>query len=245
MGKIGQLNDILLYSEQDSTSRKVLEQLAGQRPEMRVTMGDEETPSRRVLADPAVLEQVKEFEQNQLDELGGFAENTDENMERLAILDTLTVTYNGRSFLRELDQTLKQAWRYSRPAALCMVSIDGFDEIQEQYRTLTANSVLRICADAIKKTVRAGDIVARYSGSDFGVIFPNTTTAGATIVAEKIRETMGNQVITHNWNFIKITSSLGIASYPTHAYDRDELISVAMQALYVSKSRGGDRVCTI
>ncbi len=245
MGKIGQINDILLYAAQDSMSRRVIETLASQRAEMRVNMGDEENPPRRILADPNVLEQVKEFEQNQLDELGGFAENTDENMERLAILDTLTVTYNGRSFLRELDQTLKQAWRYSRPASLCMVSIDGFEEIQEQYRTMTANSVLRICADAIKKSVRSGDIVARYSGSDFGVICPNTTTAGATIIAEKIRETMGNQVITHNWNFIKITGSLGIAGYPSHAYDRDELISVAMQALYVSKSRGGDRVCTI
>lgn len=233
MGKIGHLSQLWLYPE-DSTYRKVMEDLMAQRPEM-----------KRVLADPAVLEQVKEFEETQIQELGGFAENTAENMERLAILDTLTVTYNGRSFLRELDQTIKQAWRYSRSASLCMVSIDSFDHIEAEYRTLTANSVLRICADAIKKTVRPGDIVARYSGADFGVIFPDTTTAGATIVAERIREALGNQVITHNWNFIKITSSLGIATYPTHAYDRDELISIAMQALYVSKSRGGDRVCTI
>lgn len=234
MGKIGHLNEILLYAEESSYTKLVLEELIAHRPEM-----------KRVLADPAVLEQVKEFEQSQLEELGGFAENTAENMERLAILDTLTVTYNGRSFLRELDQTLKQAWRYSRSASLCMVSIDGFDEIQEQYKSLTANSVLRICADSIKKTVRPGDIVARYSGADFGVIFPDTTTSGATIIAEKIRETIGNQVITHNWNFLKITGSLGIATYPAHAYDRDELVSIAMQALYVSKSRGGDRVCTI
>ncbi len=233
MGKIGHLSQIWLLSE-ESTYRQVMESLMAQRPEM-----------KRVLADPAVLEQVKEFEATQLDVIGGFAENTAENMERLAILDTLTVTYNGRSFLRELDQTLKQAWRYDRPASLCMVSIDGFDEIQEQYRTLTANSVLRIAADALKKTVRAGDIVARYTGADFGIILPDTSTASATMLGEKIRETLGNQVITYNWDFIKITGSIGISTYPTHAYDRDELISIAMQALYVSKSRGGDRVCTI
>jgi diguanylate cyclase (GGDEF)-like protein len=233
VGKIGHLSQIWLYSE-DSTYRKVMEELMSQRPEM-----------RRVLADPAVLEQVKEFEETQLEELGGFAENTAENLERLAILDALTLTFNGRSFLRELDQTLKQAWRYSRPASLCMVSIDGFEQIQDEHRELTANSVLRICADAIKRTIRPGDCLARYSGADFGVIFPNTNTAGATIIAEKIRQTLGNQVITLNWDFIKITGSLGIATYPTHAYDRDELISISMQALYVSKSRGGDRVCTI
>ncbi len=233
MGKIGHLSQIWLYSE-ESTYRRVMEDLMSQRPEM-----------RRVLADPGVLEQVKEFEEAQLEELGGFAENTAENMERLALLDTLTVTYNGRSFLRELDQTLKHAWRYNRMASLCMVSLDGFDEIVQNYRTLTANNVLRICADAIKKSVRTGDIVARYSGTDFAVIMPNTTTAGATIIAERIRETLGTQVITHNWNFIKITGSLGIATYPLHAYDRDELISIAMQALYVSKERGGDRACTI
>lgn len=70
-----------------------MEDLMSQRPEM-----------RRVLADPAVLEQVKEFEETQLEELGGFAENTAENMERLALLDALTVTFNGRSFLKELAQ---------------------------------------------------------------------------------------------------------------------------------------------
>lgn len=211
-----------------------MEELMNQRPEM-----------RRVLADPAVLEQIKEFEETQLEELGGFAESTAENMERLAILDPLTSTFNGRSFLRELDQTLKQSWRYSRPASLCMVSIDSYDEILEQHRELTANSVLRICAEAIKKTIRPGDCLARYSGADFGVICPSTSTASATILAEKIRQTLGNQVITLNWDFIKITGSIGIATYPTHAYDRDELISISMQALYVSKSRGGDRVCTI
>lgn len=222
-----------MYPE-ESTYRQVMEALMEQRPEM-----------RRILADPDMLQQIKEFEERQYDELGGFAENTAENMERLAILDTLTVTYNVRSFLRELDQTLKHAWRYSRSASLCMVSIDGFEELQAQHSSLTANNVLRICADAIKKAVRPGDIVARYNGADFGVIFPNTSTAGATIIAEKIRETLGTQVITHNWNIIKITGSLGIATYPSHAYDRDELISIALQALYVSKSRGGDRLCTI
>lgn len=233
MGKIGHLSQIWLYGE-DSTYRKVIEDLMNQRPEM-----------KRVFADPTVLEQVKEFEQSQLDELNAMAENSADNMERLALLDTLTGTYNGRSFLRLLDQNLKYAWRYNRMASLCMVSIDGFDEIVKQYRNLTANAVLKICADAIKKTVRSTDVIARYSGTDFGIVMPNASTAAATIIAEKVRETLGTQVITHNWNNIKITASLGLATYPLHAYDRDELISIAMQTLYVSKSRGGDRVCTI
>lgn len=233
MGKIGHLSQIWLYGE-DSLYRKAIETLMAKRPEM-----------KRVLADPAVLEQVKEFEANQLQEVEALAENTAENMERLALLDTLTATYNGRSFLRLLDQTLKQAWRYNRVASLCMVSIDNFEDIQKEYQDLTANAILRICADAIKKTVRSQDIVARYSGTDFGIIMPDTATAAATIIAEHIRETLGTQVVTHNWQNIKITASLGLATYPIHAYDRDELISIAMQALYVSKSRGGDRVCTI
>lgn len=233
MGKIGHLSQIWMYSE-ESVYRRVVEELMAHRAEM-----------SRALVDQEMLQQIKDYEEQQNEELGGFAENTAENMERLAVLDTLTVTYNARSFLRELDQTLKHAWRYSKTACLCMVSIDGWEEIEQQYGPLTANSVLRICADAIKRTVRPSDVLARYAGSDFAVVFPNTSTASATIVAERIRETLGSQVITHNWNNIKLTGSLGIASYPGHAYDRDELISIALQALYVSKSRGGDRVCTI
>lgn len=200
---------------------------------------------RRVLADEAVLAQVKEFEESQLQEYGGFEENTDENMEKLALIDPLTGVYNGRSFLKELDQSLKQAWRYSRNASLCMVSIDGFEEIVEQFGHLTGNTVLRICASAVQKKVRAQDIIARYSGTDFGVIMPNTTTAEAVMLGEQVREALATQIITHNWNHLRITASLGICTYPIHAYDRDELISIAMQALYVSKERGGDRVCTI
>lgn len=233
MGRIGHFSQIWLQAE-NSMYRRVFQDLMNLRPEM-----------RRVFADSAVLEQVKEFEQNQLHHVGALADNTAENMERLALLDTLTGTYNGRSFLHHLDQTLKHAWRYNRMASLCMVSIDAFEEIAHQYGSLTANAVLRICADAIKKNVRSTDIVARYSGTDFGIVLPDTDTAAATITAEKIRETLSTQVITHNWNHIKITSSLGLVTYPTHAFDRDELISIAMQALFVSKSRGGDRVCTI
>lgn len=233
MGKIGHLSQLWIYPE-DSTYRKVMEELMNQRPDM-----------QRVLADPAVLEQVKEFEASQLQEFVGFEENTAENMERLALLDPLTGTYNGRSFLRELDETLKQAWRYTHPASLCMISIDAFESIVESFGSVTANTVLRICAGAISKVVRTQDILARYSGTDFGLILPDTTTAQAVMEAERIRETLATQVITHNWDHIRITASLGLATYPVHAYDRDELISIAMQALYVSKERGGDRVSTI
>lgn len=233
MGKIGHLSQIWLYSE-ESAYRRVIEELMNVRPEM-----------RRVLADEAVLQQVKEFEESQLQEFVGFEENTTENMERMALIDPLTGAYNGRSFLKELDQTLKQAWRYSRNASLCMVSIDGFDDIVSSFGSLTGNTVLRICASAVQKTVRPADSLARYSGTDFGVIMPNTTTSQAVMIGERIREALATQIITHNWNHIRITASIGIATYPLHAYDRDELISIAMQALYVSKERGGDRVCTI
>ncbi len=233
MGKIGHLSQIWLYGE-DSTYRRVIEYLMHQRPEM-----------SRVLADPAVLEQVREFEMNQIDELGGFAENTDENMERLALIDPLTSVYNGRSFLRELDSTLKHAWRYNRLASLAMVAIDGFEDIVQQYGEVTSNAILRICANAIQKNLRHGDVLARYSNTDFAVVMAATSTASATMFGEKIRETISTQVITHNWSHVPITASLGIATYPVHAYDRDELISISMQALFVSKSRGGDRVCTI
>ena len=233
MGKIGHLSQIWLYGE-ESTYRRVIEVLIQQRPEM-----------SRVHADPAVLQQVRDFEMNQIDELGGFAENTDENMERLALIDPLTSVYNGRSFLKELDSTLKHAWRYNRLASLGMIAIDGFDDSVQQYGEVTSNAILRICANAIQKCLRQGEVIARYSNTDFAIVMPATNTAGATMLGEKIRETISTQVITHNWIHVPITASLGIATYPVHAYDRDELISIAMQALFVSKSRGGDRVCTI
>lgn len=197
--------------------------------------------------DGQVIERVKELEQRSLltnteTRMGG---SKSEEIERLALLDTLTELYNSRTFLKEIKDELKRAKRYKRPVALCMLSIDGFRDISRQYGALTSDAVLKVLGNVLRGAIRDVDIPARYSAEEFAIIFPETNASGASIVTERIRQRISGQSITHNWHNLKVTSSIGLAAFPAHAREHDELLARSIQALELAMQRGGDRVCTI
>lgn len=201
----------------------------------------------RTYMDSQVLERVKELEQrsllttteNRMSSVKG------EEIERLALLDTLTELYNSRTFLKEIKEELKRAKRYKRPVALCMVTVDNFKDISRQYGALTSDAVLKVIGTVLQGAVRDVDIPARYSAEEFAIIFPETNSSGAQIVAERIRQRIGSQAITHNWHNLKVTASVGLAAFPAHAREHDELVARSIQALEMAMQRGGDRVCSV
>jgi len=197
--------------------------------------------------DNQVLDRVKELEQrtilSQTQQTLGSAKG--DELERLALLDTLTELYNSRTFLKELKDELKRAKRYKRPVSLCMVSIDGLKEIARNYGALTSDAVLKVVANVITGCIRDVDVAARYSADEYAIILPETNASGAAIVAERLRQRVGTQGITHNWHNLKVTASVGLASFPAHAREHDELIARATQALELAIQRGGDRACTV
>ncbi|HIA54590.1 MAG TPA: GGDEF domain-containing protein [Candidatus Melainabacteria bacterium] len=201
----------------------------------------------RSYMDSQVLERVKELEQrsllttteNKMSMVKG------EEIERLALLDTLTELYNSRTFLKEIKEELKRAKRYKRPVALCMVTVDNFKDISRQYGALTSDAVLKVIGTVLQGAVRDVDIPARYSAEEFAIIFPETNSSGAQIVAERIRQRIGSQAITHNWHNLKVTASVGLAAFPAHAREHDELVARSIQALEMAMQRGGDRVCSV
>jgi len=201
----------------------------------------------RAYMDNLVIERVKELEQRSLltSTQQSMATAKGEEIERLALLDTLTELYNSRTFLKELKDELKRAKRYKRPVALCMLTIDGFREVARQYGALTSDSVLKVVGTVLKGAIRDVDIPARYSAEEFAIIFPETNASGAAIVAERIRQRISNQSISHNWHNLKVTCSMGIAAFPAHAREHDELLHRSIQALELAMQRGGDRVCSI
>lgn len=201
----------------------------------------------RTYMDSQVLERVKELEQrsllttteNRMSAVKG------EEIERLALLDTLTELYNSRTFLKEIKEELKRAKRYKRPVALCMVTVDNFKDISRQYGALTSDAVLKVIGTVLQGAIRDVDIPARYSAEEFAIIFPETNSSGAQIVAERIRQRIGSQAITHNWHNLKVTASVGLAAFPAHAREHDELVARSVQALEMAMQKGGDRVCSV
>ncbi len=202
---------------------------------------------QRQAVDSQVMERVKELEQRSLlsNTQATLTSAKTEDLERLALLDSLTELYNSRTFLKELKDEIKRGKRYKRPVSLAMISIDGFKEIHRQYGALTGDAVLKVVANVLRTSIRDVDIAARYSAEEFAIIFPETNTSGASVVAERLRQRIGTQAITHNWHNLKVTASIGLASFPTHAREHDELIARSVQALELAVQRGGDRACTV
>ena len=200
----------------------------------------------RAYMDNQVIERVKELEerslltttQSALSNAGG------EDIERLALIDSLTDLYNSRTFIKEIKDELKRAKRYKRPVSLVMISVDNFPEIQRSYGALTADSVPKLVGGVVKGAVRDVDIAARYSAEEFAIILPETNASGAAIVAERIRARVTNHDITHNWHNLKVATSVGVAAFPTHAREHDELIHRTIQALETAAQRGGNQVVT-
>ncbi|MBX9937840.1 MAG: GGDEF domain-containing protein [Candidatus Obscuribacterales bacterium] len=200
----------------------------------------------RAYMDNQVIERVKELEERSLltTTAAALSNSGGEDIERLALIDSLTDLYNSRTFLKEIKDELKRAKRYKRPVSLIIAGVDNFDEMQRSFGALTADSVLKLVGSVIKSAVRDVDIAARYSAGEFAIILPETNAQGAAIVAERIRSRVANHDITHNWHNLKVSTSVGVAAFPSHAREHDELIHRTIQALEAAFQKGGNQVVT-
>lgn len=196
--------------------------------------------------DNQALGRIKELEKNSLltSTESHIATVKPEDIEKLALSDNLTELYNSRTFVKKLKAEIKRAGRYKRPVAVCLISINGFKDLEERYGALMTDALLKIAAQVVQSTIREVDVAARYSASQFAVFFPETNTTGAASVAERIRQRIAVQSISHNWQNIRITASLGLSSFPGSAREENELIKKSMQALIQADSEGGNIVCT-
>ncbi len=195
--------------------------------------------------DPEILERVRQYESQAaslLPSSAGFVAARGEDIEKLALLDAVTELYNHRAFVKELKSELARAKRYGHHSSLIMLSVDNFDEIGEKYGGMTRDAVLKVVSNVIRLSIREVDLGARYAPLQFSLILAQTNTAGASLVAERIRARIASQVFSHNWQNFSITASIGVATYPEHAIGYDELIARSIEALECSAERGGDRV---
>jgi diguanylate cyclase (GGDEF)-like protein len=167
--------------------------------------------------------------------------------EELTIVDDLTDLYNFRYFSRKLGAEVMRAERYHLPLSLIMLDIDWFKRCNDTYGHLFGNMVLKDLARRTRDSVREVDVVCRYGGEEFAVILPQTRKADAQMIGERIRRSVESADFVSEFKDarVKITVSLGIASFPENGRTVKELIERVDQALYLAKGRGKNLVCTI
>ena len=166
-----------------------------------------------------------------------------EQVQELSIIDGLTEVYLRRYLLDRLEEEVDRASRLGLRFSLAMVDVDHFKKCNDKYGHLVGDAVLRKIAERLKISLREVDMIARYGGEEFCILLPETTEELAFTVAERLREAIGSKSIKAFDEKIKVTVSIGIATYPENAADADTLIEKADTALYKAKRKGRNIVC--
>jgi two-component system cell cycle response regulator len=161
-----------------------------------------------------------------------------EQTERLATTDGLTGLLNHRTFQERTDAQLRQSERYGKRVSLLLCDIDHFKSVNDTYGHPIGDVVLKGVAATLAREARTTDLVARYGGEEFAVVMPETDAIGAMVIAERIRERIGKLLFETGQGPLRVTMSLGVATYPDDAGKKAELIERADACLYHAKRHG-------
>jgi len=165
-------------------------------------------------------------------------------LERLSVTDELTGLANRRRLTTELEREVLRSDRHGHAFAVLMLDVDRFKHFNDTYGHPAGDAVLERLAHILRDSARDVDTVARYGGEEFLVILPETTAAGAALVAERIRTRTERDRFTPDAGTAEtsVTVSIGYAVFPEHARTPEAMIEAADQALYRSKAGGRNRV---
>ncbi len=168
-------------------------------------------------------------------------------VELKASQDGLTELANRRTFDERIIQELGKAQRTGKPCSLCLLDLDHFKHVNDQYGHQAGDEVLRQFARLLEdeaKKVRSSDdlLVARYGGEEMALVLPGIGVEGAVRIAESIRAAACEMVILHGGQRIDISVSSGVSCYPQHASTVEGLIEAADEALYQAKRDGRNAV---
>ena len=160
-------------------------------------------------------------------------------LEELSVTDDLTRLYNSRYLNQFLHQEVKRSHRYGYPVSLIFLDLDGFKTVNDRYGHLAGGRALTEVGRVVRAMVRETDVVSRYGGDEFTVVLPQTGIEGASSIAERIRRGIEGRLFLESMGLaVRLTASLGIASFPDHGETREDLIGHADRAMYRVKERG-------
>jgi diguanylate cyclase (GGDEF)-like protein len=151
--------------------------------------------------------------------------------------DTLTRLASRNHLLEVLSLYLEQARAGKLTLTVAMADLDRFKQINDQYGHLVGDQVLKEVAHRILGSVRGRDLVGRYGGEEFMLLFPNTPLEMATRVAERIRKHVAATPVHLPERTIPITLSIGLAQFED-GDSLESLINRADRALYKAKRAG-------
>jgi diguanylate cyclase (GGDEF)-like protein len=161
----------------------------------------------------------------------------------LTITDDCTTLYNARHMSFILETEIYRSQRYNYEFSLIFIDLDHFKQVNDTQGHLVGSRLLAEIGNSLKEHCRLIDFAFRYGGDEFVLLLPQTSKDNAMNVAKRlhklIRETTWLQSDGLN---IKLTASMGVASYPADSRTKEGLLHLADEAMYLVKNTNRDSV---
>jgi diguanylate cyclase (GGDEF)-like protein len=170
-----------------------------------------------------ILTRVTRRIQRQMDEI-----------EYRALYDELTGLPNRTLFRDRIQQAIFTRRREGQPATVLLLDVDRFREINDTLGHEAGDLLLIELSSRLRELLRESDTFARLSGDEFGVLLPSASVEEASVLAERVHESL-EEPFTLRGLPLEVGTSVGIASFPEHGEDVDTLLQRADVAMYVAK----------
>ncbi len=166
-----------------------------------------------------------------------------QQIQELAITDTLTGVHTRKHYLSKLEEEISYSEKNNQCFSFFMLDIDHFKKHNDHYGHLVGDAILKQVSKIIKDALRQIDSMGRYGGEEFSIILTQTDRKGAKFAAERIRQSVEEKAINVYDEELKVTISIGVAIFPEDGQDSQGLIEAGDAALYRAKQTGRNRVC--
>lgn len=165
------------------------------------------------------------------------------DLEVEATTDGKTGLLNARAWRELAQRHLWRAVREDQAAALLVIDLDRFKALNDKHGHLAGDIALTAVAESIKHELRDYDAVGRYGGEEFVALLPNAGANQAMRAARRVSESIeAADIPVDDGPGVRLTASIGVATYPTYGAELDELIKAADAALYVAKAEGRNAI---
>jgi diguanylate cyclase (GGDEF)-like protein len=167
-----------------------------------------------------------------------------ETLRSQSIRDPLTSLFNRRYLEESLEREISRANRDRSSVAIIMLDIDHFKDFNDTYGHQAGDAALRTLGEYLKKATRGQDIVCRYGGEEFALVFSGSNLQGALERGEALRDGVKRLQVQYASQLLgSITVSMGLSLFPDHGTTIAEVLRGADQALYCAKRDGRDQIC--
>ncbi len=167
-----------------------------------------------------------------------------EEIKRLTFIDGLTPAFNHRYFQEAIVKEIHRHERTGHDFALAMLDIDNFKRINDTFGHPVGDEILKGLVEELMSNARDTDIVSRYGGEEFAIIFPDTPLGSARDAANRMLELLAGRefAMPQIGRTLRVTVSVGVAVYPHDGTTATDLVARADNALYFAKKNGKNQV---